>query len=209
MPEMIRSTVLQLLEEHQGDSVPPIVQAGHPVLRVVSAPWDGQLEQGELEALIELMRRTMHAAPGVGLAAPQLGIPLQLAVMEDLHPVSEEVRLTRERQELPFFAVLNPSYQPLGAESVDFFEGCLSMSGWQAVVSRHRSVGLSFITPEGESNYREFAGWQARIVQHETDHLAGTLYIDKAKTRSLSNNAEYAERWAQPTIDLARESLGF
>lgn len=209
MSVSIRSLVLRLLEENLEGDLPSIVQAGHPVLREQSQPWDGQLDATELAGLIELMRKTMHAAPGVGLAAPQLGIPLQLAVLEDEHPVSAEIQTVRERQPLPFFAILNPKYLPLGAAVSSFFEGCLSMSGWQAVVARYRSVGLEFINPDGESCYQEFAGWPARIVQHETDHLGGTLYIDKAELRSLANNQEYAARWAQPSIELAKEGLGF
>src|SRR5450830_1853680 len=76
----IRETVDRLLE---ADVLPHIVQAGHPVLRQRAAPFTGQLDDAALAGLIDLMRRAMHKAPGVGLAAPQLGIPLQLAVLED------------------------------------------------------------------------------------------------------------------------------
>ncbi|AJT40948.1 peptide deformylase [Psychromicrobium lacuslunae] len=209
MSATIRASVLQLLEEAQHGALPSIVQAGHPALRAQSEPWDGQLESTELNTLIELMRRVMHAAPGVGLAAPQLGIPLQLAVLEDQHAVPEEVRIAREREPLEFFAVLNPRYLPSGDSRSSFFEGCLSMTGWQAVVPRYRSVELSFFDPDGIAQRREFTGWSARIVQHETDHLAGTLYIDKAELRSLADNHQYAARWAQPGIESAREALGF
>ncbi|NYE94283.1 peptide deformylase [Psychromicrobium silvestre] len=209
MPDSLRSSVLNLIQAAEDGALPSIVQAGHPALRAVSQPWDAQLEPEELAALIEIMRSTMHAAPGVGLAAPQLGIPLQLAVLEDSFTVSEQIQATREREPLPFFAILNPRYEPLGSEKAEFYEGCLSMSGWQAVVSRHRSVGLHFIEANGQQSYREFTGWQARIVQHETDHLSGTLYLDRAELRSLANNAEYAGRWAQPGIELAQRELGF
>jgi peptide deformylase len=151
----------------------------------------------------------MHAAPGVGLAAPQLGIPLQLAVLEDQFEIDEAVAAARGRSPLEFFAMLNPSYSPLGGGTAAFFEGCLSLSGLQAVVERAESVRLEYATPDGGQVTKDFSGWQARIVQHETDHLHGRLYIDRAELRSLSTNSEYAARWAEPGIGTASRALGF
>jgi peptide deformylase len=205
-PAEIRELVQELLAM---DTLPPIVQAGHPVLRQRSAPFDGQLEAAELSQLITLMRKVMHDAPGVGLAAPQLGIPLQLAVLEDQFEIDEETAAARGRSPLDFLAILNPSYTPLGDTTAAFFEGCLSVSGLQAVVERPERVRLDFVTPEGQPASRDFSGWQARIVQHETDHLLGTLYLDRAELRSLSTNSEYAARWAEPGIGTARRELGF
>ncbi len=189
--------------------LPSIVQAGHPVLRQVAAPFDGQLSRTELGQLIDLMRSVMHKAPGVGLAAPQLGIPLQLAVLEDQFEVDPELAAVRGREPLPFFAMLNPTYRPLGTSTVAFYEGCLSVHGLQAAVSRPEAVRLDYLAPDGTAQQRDFSGWQARIVQHETDHVHGILYLDKAELRSLSDNAEYSARWAQPDINLARQELGF
>jgi peptide deformylase len=191
------------------DALPPIVQAGHPVLRQPAAAFDGQIPAAELDQLIALMRRVMHEAPGVGLAAPQIGIPLQLAVLEDRFDVDPDVAAVRHRTPLDFLAVLNPCYTPVGGETAAFFEGCLSLSGLQAVVVRHERVRLQFETPGGLGMEQEFEGWQARIVQHETDHLHGTLYIDRAELRSLSSNAEYAANWSEPGIGKARAALGF
>jgi peptide deformylase len=175
----------------------------------VAAPFDGQLSDSELGHLIDLMRSVMHKAPGVGLAAPQLGIPLQLAVLEDQFAVDPEVAAVRGREPLPFFAMLNPRYQPIGTGTAAFYEGCLSIGGLQAAVLRPESVRLDFTAPDGTDLQRSFSGWQARIVQHETDHLHGILFLDRAELRSISNNAEYASRWAQPDISRARQELGF
>ncbi|MFE4544055.1 peptide deformylase [Arthrobacter sp. NPDC056727] len=205
-PARIRETVQELLA---AESLPPIVQAGHPVLRQHAAPFEGQLEPAELSQLIVLMRKVMHAAPGVGLAAPQLGIPLQLAVLEDQFEIDEAVAAARGRAPLEFFAMLNPSYSPLGGGTAAFFEGCLSLSGLQAVVERPESVRLEYVTPDGGQVTKDFSGWQARIVQHETDHLHGRLYIDRAELRSLSTTSEYAARWAEPGIGTASRELGF
>ena len=200
----IRSLVLPLLEQEEVS----IVQLGHPALRRPAVPFDGQLEPEELAALVELMRRVMHAAPGVGLAAPQIGIPLRLAVLEDSFMPDPESAELRERSPLPFFTILNPRYEPLDDRTASFYEGCLSFEGYQGVVVRHRSVGLDYDDEAGIARRREFHGWPARIVQHETDHLNGIVYVDKVLTRSLCANAEYP-RWAAPGISEARRVLGF
>ena len=200
----IRSLVLPMLEQ----DVVSIVQLGHPALRRPAVPFDGQLEAEELAALVELMRRVMHAAPGVGLAAPQIGIPLRLAVLEDSFIPDPESAEARERSPLPFFTILNPRYEPLDDRTASFYEGCLSFEGYQGVVVRHRSVALDYDDEAGIARRREFHGWPARIVQHETDHLNGIVYVDKVLTRSLCANAEYS-RWAAPGISEARRVLGF
>ncbi|MDI2033962.1 peptide deformylase [Paenarthrobacter nitroguajacolicus] len=205
-PIQIRDAVRRLLE---AEELPAIVQAGHPVLRQLAAPYDGQLDDVELAALIDRMRDAMHAAPGVGLAAPQLGIPLQLAVVEDKYEIDPASATVRHREPLDFFALVNPTYRPLGAETAAFYEGCLSVQGYQAVVARPRNVELSYSTPAGAPVEEWFSGWQARIVQHETDHLHGTLYLDRAELRSLASNAEHSARWASPDVEDARRSLGF
>lgn len=191
------------------DALPPILQAGHPVLRQHAAPYDGQLDDATLLRLIDVMRRTMHDAPGVGLAAPQIGIPLQLAVLEDQFDVDPAAAEARERSPLDFFAMLNPAYAPIGSDTASFYEGCLSVRGYQAVVTRHRKVALDYLRPDGSAARAEFSGWQARIVQHETDHLHGALYLDRAESRSLASNEEHSARWAQPGISRAQAELGF
>lgn len=202
----IRETVERILS---AGSLPPIVQAGHPALRQRAAEFDGQLSADQLERLIGVMRQVMHEAPGVGLAAPQLGIPLQLAVLEDKFDVDPDAAALRNRTPLDFLAILNPRYTQVGSGLAAFYEGCLSLSGLQAVVARPDTVLLEYLTPDGAAEQRTFSGWQARIVQHETDHLNGLLYIDRAQLRSLSSNAEYAAHWAEAGTSKAREGLGF
>lgn len=204
--EQIRDMVERILS---AGTLPPIVQAGHPALRQRAAAYEGQLEAGQLGRLIEIMRQVMHEAPGVGLAAPQLGIPLQLAVVEDQYDVDPEAASLRNRSPLEFMAIMNPRYSPQGPGLASFYEGCLSVHGLQAVVARPETVLLEFETPDGAAVQREFSGWQARIMQHETDHLNGILYLDRAQLRSLSTNSEYAAHWAEAGIRRAQEGLGF
>lgn len=186
-----------------------IVAAGDPVLRQGTQPYDGQLEPALLARFVEALRVTMRAAPGVGLAAPQVGVELRIAVIEDPAPVPEEVRLARGRVPQPFRVLVNPAYEPVGDARAGFFEGCLSVPGWQAVVARHAEVRLTGQDEHGQALDEVFEGWPARIVQHETDHLDGVLYLDRAEPRSLSSNLAMAERWAQPTPQEAARALGF
>ncbi|MEU1185509.1 peptide deformylase [Streptomyces sp. NPDC005820] len=187
----------------------PIVAAGDPVLRAGTERYDGQLGPALLARFVEALRVTMHAAPGVGLAAPQVGVGLRIAVIEDPAPVPEEVRVARGRVPQPFRVLVNPSYEPVGPVRAAFFEGCLSVPGYQAVVARAAEVRLTGEDEHGRALDEVFGGWPARIVQHETDHLDGTLYLDRAELRSLSANQAVLERWAQPTPSAAAAALNF
>ncbi|MEV5933350.1 peptide deformylase [Streptomyces sp. NPDC052079] len=187
----------------------PIVAAGDPVLRAATEPYDGQLGPALLARFVAALRGTMHAAPGVGLAAPQVGVGLRIAVIEDPALVPQEVRVARGRVPQPFRVLVNPVYEPVGTGRAAFFEGCLSVPGYQAVVARAAEVRLTGQDEHGRALDEVFTGWPARIVQHETDHLDGTLYLDRAEPRSLSSDAAVAERWSQPTPDEAARHLGF
>ncbi|EGX55058.1 peptide deformylase [Streptomyces zinciresistens K42] len=187
-----------------------IVAAGDPVLRRPAERFEGQLEPALLHRFVDALRLTMHAAPGVGVAAPQVGVALRIAVIEDPAPVPEEVRLVRGRVPQPFRVLVNPSYEAVGAARAAFFEGCLSVPGYQAVVARAAEVRLTGEDERGRPVDEVFSGWPARIVQHETDHLDGVLYLDRAEPRSLSSNQAMAERWArQPGPEGAARALGF
>ncbi|MFD4600458.1 peptide deformylase [Streptomyces sp. NPDC058464] len=205
-----RAPLAERVEELLGLGGPlPIVAAGDPVLRRGTEPYDGQLAPALLARFVEALRVTMHAAPGVGLAAPQVGVPLRIAVIEDPATVPAEVAAARGRVPQPFRVLVNPAYEPVGTARAAFFEGCLSVPGWQAVVARHAGVRLRGQDEQGRPVDEEFTGWPARIVQHETDHLDGMLYLDRAELRSLSSNEAMASRWTQPTPATAADELGF
>jgi peptide deformylase len=197
------------------EDVLPIVQCGDPVLRRPAEPVDpAALRTGALRRLIAQMRATMEAAPGVGLAAPQIGVGIQLAVVQDgperwEHLTGEE-RAARERIALPFTVLANPSLTPAGGDGlVSFYEGCLSVPGLTALVARHRAVRVQALDEHGEPIDRVLSGWPARIVQHEADHLGGRLYLDRAEIRSLSTADNYARLWAGRPPAEAAAALGF
>ena len=211
--QVVRDLVRRTLDAARAagpGAVAPIVQAGHPVLRSVARPYDGQVDDAELTELLGLMHRTMRAAPGVGLAAPQIGLPLAVAVIEDPGSGDEATSRVRERPVLPYRVLVNPSYAPEGDEVVAFYEGCLSVEGYQAVVPRPRAVRLTGLDGTGAVLDEVVTGWPARIVQHETDHLRGTLYLDRALTRSLSATDAWGAHWGgEPVPHEAARALGF
>lgn len=183
MDEKLITRVEELLA---GPRPVPIVFAGDPVLRRPAADFHGQLPAPLLADLLAAMRETMQAAPGVGLAAPQIGLGLRIAVIEDDADLPEEVRTALDRRPLPYQVIINPAYTPLDDDHAEHYEGCLSVPGYRAVVARPTGVRLSYLDDQLVQREQEFSGWSARIVQHETDHLSGTLYLDRAELRSLS-----------------------
>lgn len=200
-------TVLAAAEA--GGGIADIVEAGDPALRAETRPFDGQVDDAELAKLAEVMRATMLSAPGVGLAAPQVGIGLSMFVAEDPGARDPEVAAARQREPMPLRVVLNAEYERATGEDVAFYEGCLSIPGYQAVVARPREVELRGTAVDGEPIAEVVTGWSARIVAHETDHLSGILFLDKAEMRSLATNDSVAKFWNQPSPQKAAAELGF
>jgi peptide deformylase len=190
-----------------------IVQAGDPVLRQAArALTPAEIASGEIQDLIAHMRDTMRDAPGVGLAAPQVGVSLQLAVIEDkeeyLKDISPEQLAERERQPVPFHTIINPKITAVEPDSpVEFFEGCLSLAGLAALVPRARRVRVECMDERGMPKTIEASGWYARILQHEIDHLRGNLYIDRMRARSFTSLDNWNRFWKGKPIDEIRDSL--
>lgn len=183
-----------------GEMLLKIFHVGHPVLRQTPralAPKD--IRSPAITDLIERMRETLRDAPGVGLAAPQIGESLQLAVIEDradYHKGLTEAEL-KERQRAPidFHVLINPQIELLSPPEVSFFEGCLSLPGFMAEVSRSRSVRVTCLDEHAKPHIIEAEGWYARILQHEIDHLNGRLYIDRMDGQTFSTLENYQRHW--------------
>ncbi len=170
---------------------PAIVQTGAQGLRARSKEVSPeQIKSAEMQDLVKTMISTMRAAPGVGLAAPQIGVPLRVIVLEDreelIKSLTADERRERERAPFPTRVFFNPVLKPVGEERVMFFEGCLSVKGYVGLVERSLEVEVSGLDGNGEPQTWRVRGWPARILQHELDHLDGTLYIDRMKTRSFA-----------------------
>jgi peptide deformylase len=166
--------------------VRPIVRLGHPALRTPAraVPPD-QIGGPELQALVDDLIDTMREAQGVGLAAPQLGVELQVFVYE-------VTGSSEASPPVPLRVVINPMVAPLAGELVYDWEGCLSIPDLRGLVPRHPRVRLRGLDREGGHLDLTAAGFEARIVQHEFDHLNGVVFLDRMRDlRSLA----YLEEW--------------
>ncbi|MHB1937570.1 MAG: peptide deformylase [Acidobacteriaceae bacterium] len=177
-----------------------IVQVGHPVLRQTARALTlKDIRGAAIKDLIESMRETLRDAPGVGLAAPQIGQSFQLAVIEDraeYHKTATDAELKeRQRKPVDFHVLINPRIELLSVPQVSFFEGCLSLPGFMAEVPRSRSVRVACLDHHGKPRIIEAEGWYARIVQHEIDHLNGKLYIDRMQSHTFSTLENYQRHW--------------
>jgi peptide deformylase len=189
-----------------------IVQAGESVLRNHARELSREeLRSGEIRRLIEWMRETMRDAPGVGLAAPQVGLPLQLAVIEDRadlqRAIAPERLAERGRRPVPFHVIANPSIELDGGRA-EFFEGCLSVPGLTAIVPRALRARVHCLDHEGEPVAIQADGWYARILQHEIDHLHGVLYLDRMHSRSMMTVDHLTRHWNDLPIAEVKRRLG-
>ena len=189
-----------------------VIQVGEAVLRRRAKPLAIEdILRPPIQQLIEHMRDTMREAPGVGLAAPQIGIPLQIAVIEDRADLMQELDpkwlAETERGPVPFHAVINPTIT-LGEETVEFFEGCLSVARFGALVARARQVTVECWNERAEPVRIEASGWYARILQHEIDHLNGWLYVDRMRSRSFMTVENYGRYWKDVPMAEIRRVLG-
>ena len=150
-----------------------ILKMGDPRLLVPADPVPAKaIGTPEFEALIEDMFDTMRAADGAGLAAPQIGVGLQLVIFgfEDTN------QRYPDAPPVPLTVLINPHIQPLSDEEEDGWEGCLSVPGLRGVVPRWRRIRYTGLGRNGERIDRSVEDFHARVVQHECDHLIGTLY---------------------------------
>jgi len=191
----------------------PIVQAGAPGLRARSqeVPQE-KLGTKELSDLVQKMIATMRAAPGVGLAAPQIGVPWRVIVLEDREELQAKLtpdeKRERERIAFPTKVFVNPVLKIVGDEKAMFFEGCLSVKGWAAMVERGLEVEVEGLDERGTPQQWRVRGWPARILQHEVDHLDGKLYVDRMVSRSFSTQDQAKELYGGKPIAEIKRMLG-
>jgi peptide deformylase len=170
-------------------SVFPIREMGDPVLRKVAREVTAEeLAGAEVQRLIDDMIDTMRAADGAGLAAPQIGVPLRIAVIE----VREGNPRYPYKPPIPLTVIVNPSLRPLDEVTFATNEGCLSMPNLRGDLERFENIGVRYLDREGEPHEETWRGLTAGTFQHETDHLDGILFVDRmADMSSLSTWAEF------------------
>lgn len=155
------------------------------VLPIVTIPAEGLRAKtrpvtkfdADLQKLIDDMIETMRQANGVGLAAPQIGLPLKLAVIETLPEEDDEGNELEETRDL--YVIINPEIYWAARETTKGMEGCLSIPGYLGEVERAESIRVRGLDRHGRKFRLRLNDWDARIFQHEVDHLNGVLYIDK------------------------------
>jgi peptide deformylase len=188
-----------------------IVQVGDAVLRKPARELSrDEILSQEIQELIKKMKTTMRASSGVGLAAPQVGKSIQLAVIEDVdhsHLTAEQLA-ERNRSVVPFHVIINPRiFIDEKSEKAEFFEGCLSVPQFLGIVPRATSVRVECLNEHAQRITIHAKGWYARILQHEIDHLMGTLFIDRAPLPTLITEESYVKLWKNKSIQEIQSNL--
>jgi peptide deformylase len=114
----------------------------------------------------------------------------------------------RERTPVAFHVIVNPRLVPAGDGKVEFFEGCLSVNGYMALVPRFRRVRVECLDEHAKPRMIEASGWYARILQHEIDHLNGTVYVDRMLTRTLMAIDNFTRKWKDVSVAEVQKRLG-
>lgn len=159
-----------------------VIRMGHPTLRQIAQ--DVELEEiksKEMKDLIADMIETMKDYDGIGLAAPQINISKQIAIIE----VPDDSSRYPDSEGSQLFVMFNPKITPLTEELQGFWEGCLSVPDLRGFVERPKKIKVDYTNFEGERVSMEVEGFLATVFQHELDHLQGELYIDKIKSSKL------------------------
>jgi len=156
-------------------AIKPVLRMGDPVL-LQAAKLVEQFDTPELHALIQDMHDTMESLNGAGLAAPQIGMSLQVVIFG-----FEKNQRYPDADVVPFTVLLNPQLTPLSDEKEDGWEGCLSVPGMRGMVPRFAHLRYQGMDQYGVAIDRTVSGFHARVVQHECDHLQGILYPMRIK----------------------------
>ncbi|MFZ0887368.1 MAG: peptide deformylase [Candidatus Binataceae bacterium] len=165
-----------------------VARLGHPVVRAVARPVPVEkIAAPEFQKLLDDMLETMHEYSGVGLAAPQVHIPLQVAVLECEHNPRYP-----EAPPVPLSFIINPVVEVLEPETIEDWEGCLSIADLRGLVPRFKKVRVRALGRAAEQLDFIAEDFHARVIQHETDHLKGEVYLDRMPNmRTLSHLAEF------------------
>jgi peptide deformylase len=173
--------------------IQPICRMGNPILR---RPADevkaSYIKSDKFNQLIQDLKDSMEHYGGIGIAAPQIGVPLQVCVieLEGFNRYGQEINL-------PFTVFVNPVIEILNPEEKGYWEGCLSVPGLRGFVERPQHLRVTFLNHKAEKQVLEANGFLATVIQHELDHLFGKLYIDRIKDPTLLTYQEEFDQFIQ------------
>jgi peptide deformylase len=173
---------------------------GHPVLRAKARPLHpSEIRTPKIQQLIDDLFETMKEYQGVGLAAPQVHESVRVFVAGFPPPPAGEEEEDEEDDEthVPLMALINPEITPIGKESSEDWEGCLSIPDIRGRVPRARQITVRAFDRTGKKIEIEASGFTARVIQHETDHLDGVLFFDRMRSfQSLTFLEEFSRYWS-------------
>ena len=171
-----------------------VTRLGHPVLRQMAPPVKPEaIHDPEIQRLIDDMIETMHEYDGVGIAAPQVHVSKQIAVIE-----AKGSRRYPDAPDIPLTVLINLEVTPLGPELEDDWEGCLSLNDFRGRTPRYQQVRAKFLDRQGRPVELVAAGFHARVLQHERDHLLGKVFIDRMPSfETLSYLSEFTRYWSR------------
>ena len=180
-------------------SILKVSRMGHPVLRKNVRPVPvADITAAPIQRLIDDMAQTMLEYNGVGLAAPQVHEELRLFVAQVIRDQDDEDENEREARKPEVLALINPEIKPSGRQIEEDWEGCLSIPDLRGLVPRYRDISVKGYDRTGRPIELQASGFMARIIQHETDHLDGVLFLDRMKSmESLSFIEEFARYHAK------------
>ncbi|HKD69998.1 MAG TPA: peptide deformylase [Candidatus Binataceae bacterium] len=179
-----------------------VARLGHPIVRTAARPVTvEEIKTHDFQVLIDNMVETMHEYSGVGLAATQIHVPIQAAVLE----VERNPRYP-DAPSVPLTVLINPVVTILDDELVDGYEGCLSIPDMRGVVPRFKRLRVQALGREAEQLDIVAEDFHARVIQHETDHLKGEVYLDRMPNmRTLSHLAEFQRYVLETAAERARK----
>lgn len=165
---------------------------GHPVLRQVARPLAAEeIGSPQIAGLLDDMVDTLHDYGGIGLAAPQIGESIRLAIIE----IAGGPTRYGELEPMPLTVFINPRIEVLDARTAGYWEGCLSVPGLRGFVERPQHVHVEYLDMEGAAHQLELQGFTATVFQHEFDHLDGRLFVDRMNDMSLLSFEREYERF--------------
>jgi peptide deformylase len=172
-----------------------VARLGHPIIRTATQPVDpAVIKTSQFQRLLEDMVETMREYSGVGLAAPQVHLPLQIAVLEvENHPRYPDI------PKVPLSFLINPVVTITDASKVEDWEGCLSIPDMRGLVPRYKQLRVTGLGGDGEPLDFIADDFHARVIQHETDHLKGEVYLDRmSDMKSLGHLLEWQHYMLEP-----------
>ncbi|MBA2406144.1 MAG: peptide deformylase [Bdellovibrionales bacterium] len=178
--------------------IQPICRMGNPILRVVASDVKvSDIKSEHFAQLIVDLQDSMKHYGGIGIAAPQIGVSLQVCVIELMgtNRYGEEINL-------PFTVFINPEVEVLTPEEAGYWEGCLSVPDLRGYVERPQHIQVTYLNEQGEKKVLEARGFLATVLQHELDHLQGVLYVDKIKDPRLLSYKEEFDQFIQPSASI-------